>query len=438
MVWTNDDYKDREEKLRLWLGPKVDGGEAGRLAGESYEVIAAALAKHFNRKISKWSARLYVRQAWLDSPDGKPLLHRGGYPKGVQRRKENLATQRSRPSRAKKVTPVAGETEAQIIRDTRIALFQEIMRVCGISASHLHRLLKNCSDLKDMLGSKSNFHQELSASSIKPKRILFNVSPARDDLALALSIHQLVLLGPGCLRVVLLACELRSLYINAAVFELTVPWPLLSQYLKCMQPTTVRRGAPPRQYDTDWLAKLDFSSGGSEVPVSVTLPEDAIAHFVQNTCDRLAVPVLTVFLGNSLGDAGQIATRFSERQPTCDYQIAPGPKQQYLPIQSFQNWTTEEFRVELAKALNQHNQSNAKPELDCRVKKANNLKTSAKASRQEGNPARSSRKNARPTDAVIGERIFQLEHEHPKTRHRGTHLACTPIRLHCVGSGSRE
>ena len=357
MGWTSKDAKEREKKLRLWLSPKGDGGEVGRLAGKSYEVIAAALAKHFKKKISKWSAREYVRQAWMDFDGDKPALHRGGRPKGVQSRKVKLPTPWTRPSRAKKVMPVPDETKAQNLRDTRIGLFQEIMRVCGLSASHLHRLIKNCPDLKGNVGSKSGFHKELSASNIKPACIRLDALPARSDLAL--SIHQVVLLGPGCLRVVLLACELRSLYLNAAVFEVTVTWTFFSRYLKRLQPATVRQGAPPRYFDADRRAKLDFSSGGSGPPVTVTLPRNAISDFIQKTCDELSAPVSAVFLANSLGDAGQLAACFNEEQSAWGYQVLPTAKQQHLPIQSFQEWTTEKFRVELANALNQHNQANA-------------------------------------------------------------------------------
>jgi hypothetical protein len=354
--WTSKDAKEREKILRLWLSPKGDDGEAGRLAGKSYEVIAAALAKRFKRKISKWSAREYVRQAWMDFDGGKPALHRGGRPKAVQRRKVKSPTPWTRPSRAKKVTPVPDEAKAQNLRDTRIGLFQEIMKVCGLSASHLHRLLKNCPDLQGCVGSKSGFHKELSASNIKPVRIRLDALPARGDLAL--SIHQVVLLGPGCLRVVLLACELSSLYLNAAVFEVTVPWTFFSSYLKRLQPATVRQGAPPRHFNTDQRAKLDFSSGGSGSPVSVTLPRNAISDFIQKTCDELSAPVSAVFLANSLGDAGQLAAGFNGEQAACGYQVFPATKQQHLPIQSFQDWTTDKFRVELANAFNRHNQAN--------------------------------------------------------------------------------
>jgi hypothetical protein len=355
--WTSEDAKEREKKLRLWLTPKGDDGEAGRLAGKSYEVIAAALAKHFKKKISKWSAREYVRQAWMDFDGGKPALHRGGRPKGVQRRKVKPPTPWTRPSRAKQVTPVPDDAKAQTLRDTRIGLFQEIMKVCGLSASHLHRLLKNCPDLKDSVGSKSGFHKELSASSIKPDRIRLDALPTRSDLAL--SIHQVVLLGPGCLRVVLLACELRSLYLNAAVFEVTVPGTFFSRYLKRLQPATVRQGAPPRHFDADRRAKLDFSSGGSGPPVTATLPQNAISDFIQNACNGLSVPVSAVFLANSLSDAGQLAVRFNEEQTARGYKVLPATKQQHLPIQSFQDWTTEKLWVELANAINQHNQANA-------------------------------------------------------------------------------
>ena len=55
------------------------------------------------------------------------------------------------------------------------------------------------------------------------RREVFPLPRPRDRLAFALSLHQLVLLGPGCLRVILLACELRTLYLNAQIFEVHLP-----------------------------------------------------------------------------------------------------------------------------------------------------------------------------------------------------------------------
>jgi len=90
MTWTLEERRRRREKLQAWLAPPdANGKGAGPLFRKSYQEIAAALSQEFNRKISKWSARDYVRTLW-QLEERKARLHVGGRPSMPGRVTENL------------------------------------------------------------------------------------------------------------------------------------------------------------------------------------------------------------------------------------------------------------------------------------------------------------------------------------------------------------
>jgi hypothetical protein len=445
-MWTPQEVKQRDMKLLEWLDSTATGEEAGRLAGQTYKEIAVVLAATFDKKVSSWSARLYVRQAWKKNSERKPELNRGGRPRDKANKQSKAGTispspletvsdrrkdPRGRPPRIDR-TPPAANLEADGLPDPfdiRMGIFRETMVLCGISASHLHRLIKNCPRLQWAVGSKSNLHAELAVHGITFKRIHFHVSPARIDLASALSLHQIILLGPSCLRIVLLACELRTFFINAAVFEVVPSRQIIEQYFKTLQPHIVRRGAVPRKFDPRWHAKLALAPPNAGTPLTAELPAEAIADFIQDTTDRIPMPIGAVILGKSLGDAEGLFNWFAERQPSRDFQVSPAPRHQYLPVQTVQDMPTEEFREYVAAILSEHNLTNAQPALSKQREEAERYKAEALARRHEGSPIHPPRTLTKRTDADVGEDILRLEKQRPKIRHRGTDQACRPIRL---------
>jgi len=152
MTWTLEERRRRREKLQAWLAPPdANGKGAGPLFRKSYQEIAAALSQEFNRKISKWSARDYVRTLW-QLEERKARLHVGGRPSMPGRVTENLD---------EALTEKIDQSEPDQF-DMLVGAFRDLMQLCDISTAELHRLLKNCPELKEMVGSKSSMHKMLA------------------------------------------------------------------------------------------------------------------------------------------------------------------------------------------------------------------------------------------------------------------------------------
>lgn len=365
MTWSLKDRMRRREKLQAWLAPPDENGEGtGRLYRKSYEEIAAALSHEFNRKISKWSARNYVRNLWqLEERKGR--LHVGGRPRASHPdvddpgATEDTSRRRS-PQQNGPPADKAGPEERGY-GDILVGAFRDVMQLCDIATAELHRLLKNCPDLKGLVGSKSSMHKMLARDGEQKRREVFPLPRPRDRLAFALSLHQLVLLGPGCLRVILLACELRTLYLNAQIFEVHLPWQDYQTHLRSYQPGLKRMGTPALRFKDDWQAIVSQPPQDDPCPFNVALLRDAIEDFVVDTCQKLPAKVHAIFFNKRVRYDGGFTSAEEFKPDKVRVIEAPTAGQQFLPIQAWQSLTTEKFTTLMTNVINSHNRANVYP-----------------------------------------------------------------------------
>ena len=354
MTWSLEERRRRREKLQAWLAPPDANGEgAGPLFRKSYQEIAAALSQEFNRKISKWSVRDYVRTLW-QLEERKARLHVGGRPTMPGRGTENLdegpteKTDQSEPDQF----------------DMLVGAFRDLMQLCDISTAELHRLLKNCPELKEMVGSKSSMHKMLALDGEQKRRDVFPLPRPRDPYALALSLHQLVVLGPQCLRVILLASELRTCYINAQIFEVHLPWQEFQEHLRPFQQAIKRMGTPALKFNHDWQASVSLAPPGDSCPVCVTLPREVIEDFVVATCEKLPGRVHALFFNKRVRYDGSFTPIEAYGSGKARVIEAPAIGRQFLPNQTGQELTTERFSGLVTSTLNSHNRANVYPVWD--------------------------------------------------------------------------
>lgn len=352
MTWTLEERRRRREKLKDWLAPPDESGEgAGRLYRKSYREIAVALSQEFKRPISQWSARDYVRNLWKPE-ERKVRLHQGGRP----------ATSSGRTADNPEDCPTAKmASHAPDQPDILVGVFRDLMQLCDISAAELYRSLKNCPDLKELVGSKSSLHKRLARDGEHQRRQVFPLPRPRDHRALALSLHQLVVLGPECLRVILLASELRTRYINAQIFEVHLPWQEFQEHLRRFQPAIKRMGTPALKFNHDWQASVSLAPPGDSCPVCATLPREVIEDFVVDTCQRLPDRVHVIFFNKRLHYDGGFTPEEECKPGKVRLIEAPTSGQQFLPIQSAQSLTTERLTALVTSALNTHNRINVYP-----------------------------------------------------------------------------
>lgn len=365
MTWSDDDRKRRRKMLRDWLKlPDKNGEGAGPLFRKSYDEIAAALSQEFKRNISKWSARNYVRDIWK-TEERKGRLDAGGRPKSPRSdREDSVATDASnQPQCAQPNDTLADRVDStapdQV--DMRVGAFREVMQLCDISTAELHRLLKNCPGLKSLVGSKSSMHKLLARDDQQTRRAVFPFPRRRDRRSLALSLHQLVVLGPGCLRVILLGCELRTRYINAQIFEVHLPWQDFQVHLRPFQPGIKRMGAPAHNFKDDWQVTISPAAPDDPCPIYATLPRDVIDEFVRDTKGKLPDKVHAIFFNKRVRYDGGFTSAEAFKADNTRVIEAPTSGHQFLPIQAEQTLTTEKFAARVTEAINNHNRTNVYP-----------------------------------------------------------------------------
>ncbi|NMG31101.1 hypothetical protein [Aromatoleum evansii] len=444
--WNSEERRAREAWLRVQLDPSATGSGAGGLAGESSRVIARHLGEQFGREISERSARRYVQEAQVGYTN-ELRVHRGGRPKkavesgadpgaakrGRGRPRKAVDTSHAKGSKLEKdctsrhvrgggTTNEHSQDLTELFdplseRELFLGVCADLMHLCGVSASHLHRLLKQLErhfpTLHALAGCRSGFLRDLSAAHGRPRRVFFPIGPGRKLLNGAISLRQIVLFSPRGFRVVALACELRTLFINAHIFEVSVPEQLRALAPRLFPP---RRGNPAEGVDRGKVRLLECDAETGELTgLRVALPTGAIEALVHDTCDRVGFPVTDVMLGPDMNVGANAETAWRR------YLRSDVPLQQNTWPLLGDDMPTDAFRRQLAGLLNEHNRWNALDEVKWRRSASTALKHAADRNNRQG---RGGRKRGSATAASSGQTILEIEKAHPVDPRGGTRVRC--------------
>lgn len=395
----------REELLLIWLDSKAEGSEAGRFARRPVAELARALAMRLGTAtLSDRMLLRVIREVQAKHPERVlQLLSRGRPPRAQQQ-------------------PVKGPHMPRTADERRLwaGLCRELLVLTGWSAKQLHACLAQRPEWQARLGSRASFHRLLHELAGPVPQDDGVRRPDDDGIDHTLRVHQVVTRGPqGIWRVVLLAWDVQTTYLNAVIFEVLPPsalgpWP------------AARPGRPPtKNYQRDRLAQLVDAQG----QVQVRLPAELILDFVEDTRAKMGVPVGVLHLASSLGDTQSLAAWLLEREPQGSFVALPSRPAQ-LECEAGQDLSTDEFRHRLASALNQHNGHVAHPALRLKRQQLQSCRDAANSLPEDTeDPAWARAHPKRREKALWGRMLLDYERISPIAPHRGTHLSCRPVRL---------
>lgn len=390
--------------LLMWLDPQAQGQEAGRFANRPVAEVARALAMRLGSA----------------TPSDRTLLE---VIREVQARHPHCALQvrsRGRPPRAQQ-QPVLGPHMPLELQERHLwaGLWRELLVLTGWSAASLHGHLALRPEWRDGVGSRASFHRLLHELPGAVPR-LDGVHPPKDDgIDHTLRVHQVVTRGPqGTWRVVLLAWDVQTTYLNAVIFEVLPPSALGPG-------PAARRGRPPTNYQRDRHAQLVEVQG----QVQVRLPAELILDFAEDTRAKMGVPVGVLHLASSLGDTQSLAAWLLEREPQGTFVALPSRPAQ-LERDAGQDLSTDEFRRRLALALNQHNGHVAHPALRLKRQQLQSYRDAVTLLPEDTeDPLWARASPALRRKVRLGRKLVDYERVSPIAPHRGTHLSCRPVRL---------
>jgi hypothetical protein len=394
----------REELLLIWLDPNAEGSEAGRFARRPVAELARALAMRLGTAtLSDRMLLRVIREVQAKHPERVLLL-----------------LSRGRPPRAQQ-QPVKGPHMPRTADERRLwaGLCRELLVLTGWSAKQLHACLAQRPEWQARLGSRASFHRLLHELAGPVPQDDGVRRPDDDGIDHTLHVHQVVTRGPqGTWRVVLLAWDVQTTYLNAVIFEVLPPSALGPG-------PAARRGRPPTNYQRDRHAQLVEVQG----QVQVRLPAELILDFVEDTRAKMGVPVGVLHLASSLGDTQSLAAWLLEREPQGSFVALPSRLAQ-LEREAGQELSTDEFRRRLASALNQHNGHVAHSALRLKRQQLQSYRDAVTLLPEDTeDPLWARASPALRRKVRLGRMLVDYERISPIAPHRGTHLSCRPVWL---------
>jgi hypothetical protein len=336
MAWDSADRRKRNELLRRWLSvPDGDArldAEAGRFVNRPAAEIAKALNAHFGIKISSRTVLRYIKDA-VKKPvaDGNPSLQR-------------LKPGRPRHHRAINSQGGTGSHLWSLI-------WCEAMVLTGLAPSGLHQIMHKCESWRHHLGSRSGFHYRFSQLGLSLPHANLKADRAKEVWADGLRLHQIVLrptTEQAC--VVLFAYAPRTSYLNATVF-------LLNTVSNDTGHSKRLAGRPLSRVHERWSARVIEA----ESDVHIQLSAQTILDFVDATRANMAVPVTTLWLGTSLGDADTLIGELLGMRPDFSFQAQHERPERYLGPEAGRNLPPARLAKYLTEMLNAHNREIAQP-----------------------------------------------------------------------------
>jgi hypothetical protein len=424
-MWSRDDIRRRQALLKTWLDPQADGEGAGTMAGQPYRAIVQTLRQEFpHQKISERSLQRFLREL----REREPALQLQTLGRG-RRRAERTEAVAAVEARRSKVALAAAR------REVEVGLWCELLSLTGLPRTHLHALLHQ-SDAGGLgLPSLSTFMARLKdVQHVEPSADVNQLIAGLRPEEHLVRLHQVTLDGPdGELRVVALAYDPKTHYVNAQLIVL---------HPSNRKPS---RGRPLKRLAAGEAPQVELVKGIWEV----RLPASWWRDFLEETRQRMRLPVVGALLCTSLGPLWPLMFALWDLDHWRKLHGVPRAVEPSLRS-SFAHLSVEELRLMLMKALNQHNQQAARPQLlkrrlhvetclaeaaqaDARISAARGVRRSGKTSQS----LLSGQERAeRARRIATGNRLEVYNERSPIAPHRGTYLSCQP--LHWLVKGLRS
>ncbi len=426
-MWTRQDIDRREALLRTWLNPQAGGEGAGKLAGQPYGTIVQALRQEFpDKKISARSVQRFLQEL----RDGEPGVMLDTLRRGRPRLRSGDTTPVVEGSTSKSAADAAR-------REVETGIWCELLSLTGLQRTHLHALLRRSEGGGSGMPSLSTFMGRLiGVQPAKPCPIVAELIEWLEPEEHVVRLHQVTLDGPnGELQVIALAYDPKTHYVNAQLI-------VLHRRQRNRQPgrpvTRLTAGPPPQ---------VTLVDGRRSVVLSASWWRD----FLDDTKRRMQLPVAGALVSPSLGPTELLLVELRALEPDGVFLGVPGDAQTTLRGRSVSQ-SVEALRRSLIAILNHHNRQVAAPHLerhrrhveDCKAVAAS--KSDAWLAEQERYASLfdlhlpdSKEERAEVRRRVqIGLHLVLQDKLSPLAPHRGTLLACHPLRWEVEGDSDSD